>query len=1134
MEKRIFQKAKLVTAVALASTMTFGMTGCILGGDESITSSAIGNNGVATTAPKGSIQGIVQDTNGNPIKGARVYVGQRAVTTNDGGAYQINDVAVSGLTVTQDGDYLGGEIRVVIVPPAGYLGATVSVEPSAIIDQGRSDQGTSEEAGIASTNRFIDGFTAVAGDAVLPVIGENGATVQGVLRDETTGEGIANQAVNLELKYVNGSIHDANFNDDEYETVSYTSISYPATTDENGNFTINGAPTDSDLNFIVGGYTVDSVETNGYDNPAGIGVITNDEVAVIHVGNVFVSEIESDDEIKPFVTSIEEVVMDAGVAKLHDDVTNVLTVHFSERIQSEMIDGNSVVVRDVTAGEYLDVTVTKAEDARSITLTTASNLVAGNEINIYLLKVDFQDLAENLLAEDSEVLEEDNGDPKDDIDYDYTSVNSNADFLNLKVEVFYNLLQDAAVVTNLQQLKSDDSSQRLANGLDGVSDAFADVDMQYTVNGIQQLNSSDDDDNSGADLVSDAADRLDDLADALQLAGVVNSVGTVELNDDGTPKTGSITLNSGVATDVARVSFTPSNAASYRYWIMHNEAAVLKNIAIDSVSSPDADTTNTTSNFTTAFNGAGFGTIKPKAESSFADFVASNVVFLVDGVEPGDVIYIQSMDDFGNEGSTSTLVLADNVPVTAGVQDAYGELDLESTSTVFGQQYGNGAELANPDAHALVGLPLLNINSGMLAAQDNVVDDTPDLDDLYEANFADSDNNDEAYISAASETYDKTAYTAWSADMSRVIAVSFTEDLAWTSANTTDVTLTTDAPLDDASATLSEWTIMNDITVTSDDGIVNVDLASLNVSNIFTLANTDGQAAKVIDFTGKVQDTAGNVATAATNAKVVISDAMPPMVEMAVYNGSNLTITFNEAVMLNPTGTTTVVTLGGNAIGMSEDSKAVHNAKATDKNILVIPFTSDNVADMREVSRTSVFSLGEYDEAGLDSAAADAGDHATLDFSNVQDLFGNSWAKDSANLTAPTFAAYDSLGQIVGTPSPSVLTENTAFASSVTITYTFTHAMDINAMLGEGFGVIDENTNISGTQVSNIMTLSGVANIDTTLTSATINAAGTVLTVRLRTDVALSVGDSLDFNGNVPSLWTNENVDVAAVTVPTP
>jgi len=266
----------------------------------------------------------------------------------------------------------------------------------------------------------------------------------------------------------------------------------------------------------------------------------------------------------------------------------------------------------------------------------------------------------------------------------------------------------------------------------------------------------------------------------------------------------------------------------------------------------------------------------------------------------------------------------------------------------------------------------------------------------------------------------------------------------------------------------------------------------------------------------------------------VISDAMPPMVEMAVYNGSNLTITFNEAVMLNPTGTTTVVTLGGNAIGMSEDSKAVHNAKATDKNILVIPFTSDNVADMREVSRTSVFSLGEYDEAGLDSAAADAGDHATLDFSNVQDLFGNSWAKDSANLTAPTFAAYDSLGQIVGTPSPSVLTENTAFASSVTITYTFTHAMDINAMLGEGFGVIDENTNISGTQVSNIMTLSGVANIDTTLTSATINAAGTVLTVRLRTDVALSVGDSLDFNGNVPSLWTNENVDVAAVTVPTP
>ena len=1124
MEKRIFQKAKLVTAVALASTMTFGMTGCILGGDESITSSAIGNNGVATTAPKGSIQGIVQDTNGNPIKGASVFVGNRSATTNNGGAYQIDNVAVTGLTVTQEGEYLGGEIRVVIVPPTGYLGATVSVEPSAIIDQGRSDQGTSEEAGIASTNRFIDGFTAVAGDAVLPVIGENGATVQGVLRDEMTGEGIANQAINLELKYVNGSTHDANSDE-----ISYSSISYPATTDENGNFTISGAPTDADLNFIVGGYTVQDVENNAYGEQ---GVITDDEVDVIHVGNVFVKEIESDDVIKPFVTSIEEVVMDAGVAKLHDDVTNVLTVHFSERIQGDMIDGNSVVVRDVTAGEYLDVTVTKAENARSITLTTASNLVAGNEINIYLLKVDFQDLAENLLAEDSEVLEEANGDPKDDIDYDYTSVNSNADFLNLKVEVFYNLLQDAAVVTNLAQLKSDDSSQRLANGPDGVSDAFADTDMQYEANGVQQLNSAEDfDDASG----NDADERLTELLVALQKSGQLEDDGTIELNDDGTPVTGTIAFSSAVETDVARVRFTPSNASYYRYWIMRDGAAHSTNIEIDAISSPDAATINTSSNFSTLADDAGYGVIVTKQGSEFSDFSSNNVAFLVEGVAPGDVIYIQSMDDFGNEGSSTSVLLADNVPVTTGVQDAYEEMDLTSTSAVFGQQYGNGAELANPDAQALVGLPLLNVNAGMLADQTNIVDSSPDLSDLYEANFADADNNGDAYIAAADKVYDKTAYAAWSGDMSRTIAVSFTEDLAWTSANATDATLTLDAPVDTATAALSNWTIMNDIAVASDNHTVNVDLASLNVSDIFTLANTDGQAAKVIDFTGKIQDVAGNIATAATNAKVVINDAMPPMVEMAVYNGANLTITFNEAVMLNPTGTTTVVTLGGAAIAMDEDAKAAHNAKSTDKNILVVPFSTDGVDGMTEVNRGGVFNLGEYNETGLASAASDAGDHASLDFSLVQDLFGNSWALDKANMTIPTFAAYDNLGEVVASkPSPEKLTDGAAAAVAFEITYRFTHAIDINAMLSQVFGTINKDTVITGAQVESIMDLTGATTIDTDNTTASISDDGTELTINLRTAAALSVGDSLDFTSNVPSLWTNETVNVLSVNVPTP
>jgi hypothetical protein len=1131
MENNFFQKAKLATAIALVSSTTL-LTGCLVDGNKanslttSSTSAAIGNNGVTTTAPKGTIQGIVQDTNGNPISGATVYIGARSVTTTAGGTYEMADVAVSGIEITGDNDYLGGSVRVVIVPPAGYLGATVDVTTSAIIDQGRSDQGTTEETGTAQTNRFVDGFTAVAGDAVLPAIGENGATVTGVLRDNVTNEAIVNQTVNLELKSVNGGDHTTGSN-----AISYTTLSYQVTTDATGNFTITGAPNDSDLTFVVGGYTVNSVDANVFNTT---GVLTNDEVERVHVGNVYVTEIPNDDNANPFVIAIEEAATNGARAKLNDDVTNVLTVHFSEAIQTSLVDtittpsgNNSVVVRDLTAGQYLTVDVAVAADARSMTLTGSVDFVAGNEIDIYLLKVDFRDIANNMLDEDSDVT-------SNDISYDYDDVNGNGDFLKLQVEVFRNLLQDAAVVTGLAQLTADDSPERVAGDAEGFSDAFADVDMQSTVNGTQQLNSADND--SGP--TNDADERLSNLIAALDLAGVVENSGVVELNADGTPVTANLGLNTGVETDIARVQFTPSNAAFYRYWIMRDATVVNTNPTIDAVSSPDAENVSTASNFTTAAAASGYGVIRTKTGSNFADFASSNVAFLIDDVEPGDIFYIQSMDEFGNEGSTTQVTLADNVPVTTGLQDAYGELDLQSSSTVFGQQYGNGAELANPDFQVLVGLPLLNVNSGMLADQGNIVDAAPDLSNLYDENFADAANNNQPYITAASLIYDKTAYAAWSLDMSRTIAVSFTEDLAWTTPLATDATkpaATANEPTytGTTAAALTGWTIMNDVTIASDADTVNADLVAIDVDNIFTLANTDGQVATVIDFTNQIEDNAGNTAVATTNAKVVVNDAMPPMVTEAVYNGSNLTVTFNEAVQVNPDAGNTVVTLGGINIDMDVDSRAAHNAKTTSKNVLVIPFTTDNADDLLPLNRTGIFTLGDYDEAGLASAAADAGGHAILTFPNVQDAFGNSWAEDDTNLTTPRFAAYDNLGQLVGTPSPSALPTGAGLAVDIVINYTFTHAIDIDAMLGQAFGTIDENTNITGAQVASIMTLTGATTIDAGNTSASISANGKVLTINLRTAANLSSADSLDFNASVPSRWDSiDAVNVSAIVAP--
>lgn len=1116
MKRTIFKKARLAAAIALVSGTTL-LSGCFEGDDSRVTTTAeTGNNSVQISTPRGVVMGTVVDTNGNPVVGAKVYAGSRSVTTGQGGNYELSNVPVSNMTVTDKGHFVGGEIRLTIVPPAGFLGAIVTVSPTAVIDNGRTDQGTTDETGTGSTNYFIDGFTAVAGDAVLPAIGANGATVTGVLRDAATEEPIGNQTINLELQDVNGSPH----TNGDGDAISYTSVSYPATTAADGSFSISGVPNDSDLNFIVGGYAVTGVDANNF---GATGVTTDDEVEVVHVGNVYAQVISNNDNASPFVTAVEEVASNAARAKLHDDTTNVLTVHFSEQMNAARVDTNSVIVRDLDAGAYLNVTSAVAADGRSMTLTADTNFVAGHRIDVYLLKVDFRDTSDNMLDEDSNVA-------SNDIFYDYDNVNGNGDYVKLQVEVYRELNTNAAVVTNLAQATVDDSPARSANELDTASSAFADVDMILGGNGVQQLNSADNDDNAGG---VDTKERLANLVVALDKAGIVDASSIIQLNEDGTPNTDNLGLTSNFDVDVARVSFTPSNASTYRYWVERNGAPVSTNITIDDSSSPDAKTTNTTSNFTTIANNQGYGTIEPQTGSDYADFAGADIAFLIAGVQPGDMIYIQSMDDFGNEGSVTSVTLADNVPVTTGLQDSYGELDLTSTSTVFGEQYGNGGELANPDAQALIGLPLLNINAGMLADQDIMTDSTPSLDNLYNANTIDTTTSD-PFIDPALEIYDATAYAAWSADMSRTIAISFTEDLAWVAPLAADSTKpdTASVPASTATATLSNWVIMNDVTIASDTDVVNADLAAFSVNNIFTLANTDGQSAKAIDFSDRIQDQAGNVSSAAANAKVVVNDAMPPMLVKAVYSGSSLVLTFNELVKVSTDTTISVATLGGTNIFLNEDTIAAHNAKAASaRTTLTIPFTTDFTTNMLPLNRAGLFSLGQYDEAAVSLEGATVGFHGALNFANVQDDFGNTWADDNANLSAPVFAAFDNLGamQITTQPAATVIANG---VTTVTLTYTFSHVIDLDSMLGNAPGT--NQTSLNAANVMSIMTYTGAATVDTgTATNGNLTNNGKTLTLTVAMSAgSYATGETLGFSSPVPSLWDSvDAVTPATLTV---
>ncbi len=131
------QTAKLVlgSAALIASSMFLG--GCVKG-------DSAGDNGrievEKINAPRADIMGLVQDTNGNPIKDAKVAVGGESTKTNSNGTFVLKKIPVTGITGNIPGDDDGDDLIVSIVPPAGYLGAAVHVNPTTLVSVNELNQ----------------------------------------------------------------------------------------------------------------------------------------------------------------------------------------------------------------------------------------------------------------------------------------------------------------------------------------------------------------------------------------------------------------------------------------------------------------------------------------------------------------------------------------------------------------------------------------------------------------------------------------------------------------------------------------------------------------------------------------------------------------------------------------------------------------------------------------------------------------------------------------------------------------------------------------------------------------------------------------------------------------------------------
>ena len=204
----------------------------------------------------GNVQGVVLDSNGNPLAGADVSIGTQTTTTDALGYYAFADVAAVNVVLNEDSHVLSAVPLIISISADGHLGGRTQAFPTAISD--------------TEQYVYIDGFTAQAANLYLP---ELTASVKATLRSEITGEAIANQKVTLEFVSVDEGLEDNNnVGGGEFEDIASTY--YEVITDTNGAFVANNLPANSRFNVLVEGFRIENqyVLDEVYDDVIGGGI----------------------------------------------------------------------------------------------------------------------------------------------------------------------------------------------------------------------------------------------------------------------------------------------------------------------------------------------------------------------------------------------------------------------------------------------------------------------------------------------------------------------------------------------------------------------------------------------------------------------------------------------------------------------------------------------------------------------------------------------------------------------------------------------------------------------------------------------------------------------------------------------
>jgi hypothetical protein len=964
------------TKVALAVVLSLGLAACgDSDGDASTSTSESvvegnGGNTVEQAQGTGSVQGTVLDTNGLPVMGATVSLAGQSVVTDASGYYYFTDVPVSGVDGTNENTSTAAIYTVTINAPEGYASATVNVTPANIqVDSGNNgtNGATNDSSGSAEQTTWFDGFLAQATTAVLPKFA---ASVTGVLRNCDTGAALP-EGVTVALDFTNIVTGASGTLTNTGSNVSVGVPTFTTATTADGSFTFADIPTDSKFNLTVEGYT--ETEGSSVEATAGSGlesVFTTAEGVVNNLGDTNVCMITSNDDVNPYIASVvgsidtikaddtyQYVVLSKGI-----DGTTGVTLNFNEAMSAANFDAEDIVVTQASGSGSsqieLDIAlntdgtpnVTLAADGMSLTVVLAEALDDGQRFSVWFPQWQYADTSGNVIvtgdavdsngnliagdtAEDDLVLDDGadfGGSTEFGIASDvYSQQPGKIGYIRTRLCTYVAPTETPEGLTAEQEVKLLDSSEL----------ATSPIWDNKATSVVSNLN--------GQENVADGLDTGERLFD--RFGSSSSLITTVENN---------------TAVILGSVQNASSVVATY-------------------ITGTGVETSPTITSFTAT-------------PSSTGDFQIN-----VTGTSPGAEFLITPQGAFGVTGDTITVTVEDKVAPTTILQENYElwaiEDDYSGTTATSGTgATGTGGEAAEGSVSGAAGDPVIYIQPRHLSpiTSSNIAEQYKEFDSFdFSTKLTDGAN--------ANPLYSGPGFAGWS-DRSNSLGVAFSETIATGAV----------APLESASVTLALTGVLNGLTTDIDNQAIlgqqdtadlgntlitnsGSDLARFTVSDMVEFANNDHDEA--IDFTnGSIVDVFGNLTNDNSAARVVIRDAMPPFVTAARWDGSNIIITFNETIVPDGTGSDADNLVLMDLTGGTPSQTLTLSTSATSptQGAYSLNLAGDELTvSVDAATMSGLFQNGTNNEFVFDSDGDGLTEnHLALNFDDIEDVRGNSWA----------------------------------------------------------------------------------------------------------------------------------------------